>query len=70
MRKEEIDLHGVKHKNVISVLENTFFWENVKACKIITGNSDKMKKIVTDWLVDHDYNFFILSSNIGVIEVL
>jgi len=57
---ETIDLHGVKHENVGSMLD-TFIWENMKrnatAIKVITGNSAEMKKIVLD--IANEYGFSV-----------
>jgi DNA-nicking Smr family endonuclease len=67
---ETIDLHGVKHEEVGSMLD-TFIWDNMKrknsAVKIITGNSEDMKKIV--WDIANEYNFLVDDSwtNTGVL---
>jgi DNA-nicking Smr family endonuclease len=67
---ETIDLHGVKHEEVGSMLD-TFIWDNMKrktsAVKIITGNSEDMKKIV--WDIANEYNFLVddLWTNTGVL---
>lgn len=50
MRKmTKIDLHGIRHHEVESVLAEALFWKNIKNAEIITGNSIKMRKIVVDW---------------------
>lgn len=41
-----IDLHGVRHKDVYGLLEKTFVNDDVPFV-VITGNSNTMKKIVT-----------------------
>jgi DNA-nicking Smr family endonuclease len=55
---KELDLHGVKHENVGSLLD-TFIWENMQqkahGIKIITGNSPEMKKIVSDIVVEYGF---------------
>ncbi len=55
-----LDLHGIKHENVGSLLDS-FIWENMKkgvsSVSIITGNSSTMKKIVSD-IVD-EYGFVV-----------
>lgn len=60
-----LDLHGIKHENVGSLLDS-FIWENMKkgvsSVSIITGNSSTMKKIVSD-IVD-EYGF-VVNENIG-----
>ena len=53
-----IDLHGVRHSDVTPLLSNTFFWENIYEAEIITGGSDIMKRIVREWLEEHDMNYF------------
>ncbi len=59
MRK--IDLHGVKHADVQSRLD-TFFWEEMKKgakfSLVVTGNSTKMKVLVTK--VAQDYGFKVV----------
>ena len=40
-----LDLHNVRHKDVIRQVEDFLAWEELPA-KIITGNSDKMKQLV------------------------
>ena len=51
-----IDLHGVKHEEVLDLLDK-FIWENMKknsdSIMVITGNSEGMKKIVQDIANDH-----------------
>lgn len=46
-----LDLHGVKHSDVIKVVDD-FLWENMnnnsKEVEIITGLSEQMKRIVYD----------------------
>jgi DNA-nicking Smr family endonuclease len=59
----KIDLHGVKHENVASMLDS-FIWEEMKkksaAIHIITGNSSEMKRIVTE--IANEYGFEIADS--------
>ena len=54
----KIDLHGVKHENVGSMLD-TFIWEQMKkkapAIHVITGNSSEMKRIVVE--IANEYGF-------------
>ena len=65
---EKVDLHGIKHEEVMRALDS-FFWEMMQRNKVevevITGISDKMKSIVKD--VCKDYNFKVLDhpTNIG-----
>ena len=65
----EIDLHGVKHDEVQFILADHLFWQSKSSCTIITGNSEKMKKIVIDWLEKHKYSYFISWNNLGKIVV-
>lgn len=62
----ELDLHGVKHQDVGSLLDS-FIWENMKRktsyIKIITGNSSKMKEIVYE--IVEEYGFTI-SDDYGI----
>lgn len=53
-----LDLHGVKHEDVIKLVEN-YILLNHKACplKIITGNSDRMKIIVKNTLKSHGFQY-------------
>jgi DNA-nicking Smr family endonuclease len=55
---KSIDLHGVKHQDVSRVLDE-FLWANMQTkateVRIVTGNSEKMKNMVKETLLD--YNF-------------
>ena len=55
---EPLDLHGIKHIDVYILVEDYVlkYQENCPLT-IITGNSDKMKKIVIDVLVKHQFNY-------------
>jgi len=66
-----LDLHGIKHSEVESKLTRYFFWEKPghKQYTIITGNSSQMKQIVQEWLVRHEYSFYIPAHNLGEIQV-
>ena len=56
---EPLDLHSVKHSDVGVIVED-YILTNQDFCplKIITGNSDKMKKIVIDTLKSHGFKYF------------
>lgn len=61
-RLKPLDLHGIKHSEVIILLENYVFQshhQNYFPIKVITGNSDKMKNIVTKFLKSNNYKFQI-----------
>jgi len=53
-----LDLHNVKHGDVVVLVED-YVLTNQDLCPltIITGNSDKMKKIVIDTLNVHGFNY-------------
>ena len=42
---ETLDLHNVRHKDVVRKVEDFLSWKDLPV-KIITGNSDKMKHLV------------------------
>ena len=69
-----LDLHGIKHSDVIIELENYVYPAHHQNCfpiQIITGNSDKMRKIVIDFLNKNNYKYKIGdNSNNGYIVVL
>lgn len=50
---DELDLHGVRHKDAALVVEN-FVAMNDPPFKIITGNSPTMKRIVNEVLKRYD----------------
>lgn len=52
----ELDLHGVKHKDVEVTVED-FVLVKTPPIKIITGNSKKMRSIVKKTLQKHGYEF-------------
>ena len=49
---EELDLHGVKHEDVDRLVEN-YVLLNEPPLRIITGNSDEMRKLVQKVLRKH-----------------
>lgn len=67
-----LDLHGVTHKEVKDRLNEFFFWhgnENAQA-KIITGNSTHMQRLVTEWLDEFEFKYYIPTTNLGEIQVV
>jgi len=50
----KLDLHGVKHEEVEKLLED-FILLNEPPFRIITGNSIRMKEIVTEVLDKHGF---------------
>ena len=53
----ELDLHGVKHKDVDRLVEN-FILLNNPPLTIITGNSEEMTRLVINVLERHDMNYW------------
>lgn len=64
-KENTLDLHGVKHINVISMVEE--FICHPRARYIITGGSNIMKNLVINTLIKHDVSYFIMSHNLGQI---
>ena len=56
----EIDLHGIKHENVGSLLDKAI-WESMQkkqsTIRIVTGNSPEMKRIVNE--IAYEYGFVV-----------
>ena len=55
---QPLDLHGVKHADAIKIVED-YVLQYQQECplKIITGNSDKMKKIVINVVKSYGFNY-------------
>jgi len=53
---KQLDLHGIRHGEVDRLVEN-FVLLNEPPIRIITGNSHKMKDIVTEVLDRHDMEY-------------
>ena len=53
---KQLDLHGIRHEEVDRLVEN-FVLLNEPPIRIITGNSHKMKDIVTEVLDRHDMEY-------------
>lgn len=66
---QNLDLHGIKHADVQWLVENHVA-TNKAPYNIITGNSDKMKSIVTEILDKYNMKYIIWSHNLGSINVL
>ena len=69
MKNKTLDLHGVKHSQVEDQLIKFLFVKGVNPCVIITGNSQRMRDIVLEFLDYHNYNYYIPSHNLGEIQV-
>jgi hypothetical protein len=52
----ELDLHGVKHNDVERLVEN-FVLLNEPPLTIVTGNSQRMREIVVNCLMNNDIEF-------------
>lgn len=67
-----LDLHGVIHSEVHLILENYVLCRQAYLpLKIITGNSEKMKKLVVDFLNNYKFKFIMGDKfNKGFIVVL
>ena len=58
---ETLDLHNVRHKDVVRKVEDFLSWEDLPV-KIITGNSERMKELVIG--VIKRFNFFCHYENL------
>lgn len=55
---KQCDLHGKKHSEVILLIEKFVHCnQSYLPLKIITGDSPKMRKLVTDWLKENKYKY-------------
>lgn len=58
---EKLNLHGIRHRSVrqkvIRFLEDN--WGSVREVEIVTGNSDKMRKLVIKVLDEYDLSYRI-----------
>ena len=69
MKNKTLDLHGIKHSQVEDQLIEFLFVKGANPCVIITGNSQRMRDIVLEFLDYHNYNYYIPSHNLGEIQV-
>ena len=53
---KQLDLHGIRHEEVDRLVEN-FVLLNTPPMRIITGNSHKMRDLVTNVLDRHSINY-------------
>lgn len=64
-----LDLHGVRHHKVELMVEN-FILLNDTPLRIITGNSPRMKSLVTQVVERHDFSWDYESDyNLGSIVI-
>jgi DNA-nicking Smr family endonuclease len=70
--KGTLDLHGIKHKDVQKMVDE-FMWDQIQkkssSVEIITGNSDQMKLVVKESLIDYNLNPYEEIFNQGKIIV-
>ncbi len=69
---KELDLHGLTHEEAVLSAENFVMLESVDElfeCKLITGNSMKMKSVIVEMLEKHDFKWWIPAWNTGEIIV-
>jgi DNA-nicking Smr family endonuclease len=66
---EELDLHGLKHSEVEDQVEDFILRANTPF-RIITGNSEEMRRMVTRLLDHYEFKFYIPAHNAGEIIVI
>ena len=73
MNIKTIDLHGIRHKEAMLLVRETFYELSMKqsfSLTIITGNSSVLQhRIFNEILERTKYNYFIPSWNLGQIVV-
>ena len=71
-KKTKLDLHGTKHSEVKDKLIDFYFWGgiNPKDTLIVVGNSSVMQKIVTEWLKENEFEYYIPPYNQGEIQII
>lgn len=71
MLSKTLDLHGTRHEKVVLCLENFYFWQgrDTSYSTIITGNSPEMQAIVSKWLDNYQFSYYIEPHNLGRIIV-
>ena len=68
-----IDLHGLKHKEALELVEktiltNTLYQSNVDI-KVITGNSPRLQNKIIEFCNEWGFSYFVTSQNIGEIRI-
>lgn len=69
---KELDLHGMTHEEAMLSAENFVLLESqdeLFECRLITGNSMKMKSVIVEMLEKHDFKWWIPAWNTGEIIV-
>ena len=63
-----LDLHGKRHDDVDRIVENFLLLSDLP-CKVITGNSNKMKEIVLNVVERHELHWRYDIPNYGGIVI-
>ena len=69
---KELDLHGLTHEEAVFKAEDFVLKLSVDElfeCRLITGNSMKMKSVIVGMLDEHDFKWWIPDWNTGEIIV-
>jgi len=69
---KELDLHGLTHEEAVLKAEHFVLKLSVDElfeCRLITGNSMKMKSVIVEMLDGHDFKWWIPAWNTGEIIV-
>lgn len=69
---KELDLHGLTHEEAVLKAEDFVLLESqdeLFECKLITGNSMKMKSVIVEMLERYDFKWWIPAWNTGEIIV-
>lgn len=66
---KELDLHGLKHAEVEDQVEN-FILQADTPFRIITGNSEEMRRIVVRLLDHYEFKYYTPAYNAGEIIVI
>ena len=59
-----LDLHGKRHEDIDRIVENFILLSNLP-CKIITGNSKRMKELVMNVVERHEFHWRFEVPNYG-----
>ena len=66
----KLDLHGITYNMIEELLED-YCYTNTPPFKIVTGNSNKMKNLVIDFLNKNNFKYMVGNHfNQGFIHVL
>jgi DNA-nicking Smr family endonuclease len=68
----QLDLHGMKHKEAMEVVEDFVFTQSQTfgyVFSIITGNSTTLQNKVLTFLQAHNFKYYIPADNLGMIII-